>query len=48
MKLFTNNNEAYEVKFVEYWSENKRVFLAETKDGELLEIDEDNFCKVEE
>lgn len=48
MKLFTNNNEMYEVKFVEYWNETKRMFLAETKDGELIEINEEDFYKVEE
>lgn len=47
MKLFTNNGEIYDVKWVEYWNENERFFLAETIDGEELKIDENDFNKLE-
>lgn len=47
MKLFTNDNNIYEVNFVEYWNENERFFLAGTSDGEILKIEENNFYKVE-
>lgn len=48
MKLYTNNNEIYDVKWAEYWEENERFILAETVDGEEIKIELENFNKVEE
>ena len=48
MKLYTNDGKTYDVKWVEYWNENERFFLAETTNGEELKIDEDNLNKIEE
>lgn len=48
MKLYTNDNKVYDVKWAEYWDENERFILAETKDGEELQIELENFNKIEE
>lgn len=48
MILKTTNGETYRVKYVEYWNEGERCFIAETYDGEEIELDEDEFDKVEE
>lgn len=48
MKLYTNDNNVYEVKWVEYWDENERFILAETVDGNEIKIELENFNKVEE
>ena len=33
MVLYTNDNKKYEIKWAEYWDENKRVILAKTIDN---------------
>ena len=48
MVLYTNDGKTYEVKWVEFWNEREMFFLAETKDGEELKIELENFNKVEE
>ena len=47
MKLYTNpNNHTYDIKWIEYW-DDRGFFLAETCDGQAIEIDLDNFNKIE-
>lgn len=48
MVLYTNDNKKYEIKWAEYWDENKRVILAKTIDNEIVEIELENFNKIEE
>lgn len=48
MLLYTNDKKVYDVKWAEYWDERERFILAETKDGEELQIELDNFNKIEE
>ena len=43
-----NDGKTYEVKWVEFWNERERFFLAETKDGGELKIELENFNKIEE
>ena len=48
MKLYTNDNKTYDVKWVEYWDDPKRFILAETYDGNAIEIELENLNKIEE
>ena len=48
MLLYTKDKVVYEVKWLEYWEENERIILAETKDGDVIEIALEDFDRVEE
>lgn len=48
MILKTTNGETYRVKWVEFWNETERCFIAETYDGDEIKLDEGEFDKIEE
>lgn len=48
MILYTNDKVSYEVNWLEYWDDPERCIVAETKDGDVIKIDLDDFDRVEE
>lgn len=48
MLLYTKDKASYEVKWLEYWDEGERSILAETKDGDVIKVNLEDFDRVEE
>lgn len=48
MILKTTNGVRHKIKWLEYWNENGRFFLAEDVNGELLKFESNELDKIEE